>query len=93
MFGLGVGPVPVALTWRQNELGFAWMTQPLPTFFDPIEDRAGAAAALGLPAEAVAGTGLPVQVVSSGVPFIYVPLTTRARRRQRRGQSAGVRRR
>jgi trans-2,3-dihydro-3-hydroxyanthranilate isomerase len=77
VFGLGVGPVPVTLTWRQNELSFAWMTQPLPTFFDPIEDRAGAAAALGLPAEAVAGTSLPVQVVSCGVPFIYVPLTTR----------------
>ena len=77
VFGLGVGPVPVALTWRETDLRFAWMTQPLPTFFDPIEDRAGAAAALGLPPEAVNATSLPVQVVSSGVPFIYVPLTTR----------------
>ena len=30
-----------------------------------------------LPAAAVAGTGLPVQVVSCGVPFLLVPLTTR----------------
>jgi trans-2,3-dihydro-3-hydroxyanthranilate isomerase len=27
---------------------------------------------------AVAGTGLPVQVVSCGVPFLFVPLTSRA---------------
>ena len=36
VFGLGVGPVPVALTWRNDELSFAWMTQPLPTFSAPI---------------------------------------------------------
>jgi trans-2,3-dihydro-3-hydroxyanthranilate isomerase len=77
VFGLGVGPVPVALTWRQSELRFAWMTQPLPTFFDPMADRGAAAAALGLPEAAVAGTSLPVQVISCGVPFIFVPLTTR----------------
>jgi len=77
VFGLGVGPVPVTLTWRQNDLSFAWMTQPLPTFFDPIADRAVGAAALGLPEEAVAGTNLPVQVISCGVPFIFVPVATR----------------
>jgi trans-2,3-dihydro-3-hydroxyanthranilate isomerase len=77
VFGLGVGPVPVALTWRHSELSFAWMTQPQPTFFDPIPDRAGAAAALGLPEAAVTGTNLPVQVVSCGVQFVYVPLRTR----------------
>ena len=33
--------------------------------------------ALGLPEAAVAGTGLPVQVVSCGVPFLFVPLATR----------------
>ena len=27
VFGLGVGPVPVALTWRGDALTFAWMTQ------------------------------------------------------------------
>jgi trans-2,3-dihydro-3-hydroxyanthranilate isomerase len=76
VFGLGIGPVPVTLTWRQNELSFAWMAQPLPTFFDPIDDRDGAAAALGLPADSIAAS-LPVQVVSCGVPFIYVPLVSR----------------
>ncbi len=78
VFGLGIGPVPVALTWRGADLTFAWMTQPNPTFSDPIADPAGAAATLGLSELAVAGTGLPVQVVSCGVPFLFVPLTTRA---------------
>jgi trans-2,3-dihydro-3-hydroxyanthranilate isomerase len=77
VFGLGVGPVPVSLSWKNNTLNFAWMTQPNPTFGEPIADPAGAAAVLGLSPAAVAGTGLPVQVVSCGVPFLFIPLTTR----------------
>src|SRR3954470_15710454 len=77
VFGLGAGPTPVRLTWRQADLAFAWMTQPLPTFYDPIPEPGLAAAALGLEAEAVALTGLPVQPVSCGVPFVFVPLRTR----------------
>jgi trans-2,3-dihydro-3-hydroxyanthranilate isomerase len=77
VFGLGIGPVPVSLTWHDKELSFAWMTQPNPTFSEPIANPAGAAAALGLSEAAVAGTGLPVQLVSSGVPFFFVPLVTR----------------
>jgi trans-2,3-dihydro-3-hydroxyanthranilate isomerase len=78
VFGLGIGPVPVALTWRGADLSFAWMTQPNPTFAEPIAKPSAAAAVLGLSDLAVAGTGLPVQVVSCGVPFLLVPLTTRA---------------
>ncbi|MBZ5556990.1 MAG: PhzF family phenazine biosynthesis protein [Acidobacteriia bacterium] len=78
VFGLGVGPVPVSLTWTGDDLSFAWMTQLNPAFGDPIADPSGAAAALSLPPAAVAGTGLPVQIVSCGVPFLFVPLTTRS---------------
>lgn len=78
VFGLGIGPVPVSLTWRGSDLSFAWMTQPNPTFGEPIAYPSGAAAILGLSELAVAGTGLPVQVVSCGVPFLFVPLATRA---------------
>ena len=77
MFGLGIGPTPVTLNWKDGDLDFAWMTQRLPTFSDPIANPAGAARALGLPVAAVAGAGLPVQVVSCGVPFLIVPLATR----------------
>jgi len=78
VFGLGVGPTPVALTWQNDDLAFVWMTQGLPTFGDPIPDPARAAAALSLSPADVAATGQPVQVVSCGVPFLFVPLTTRS---------------
>jgi trans-2,3-dihydro-3-hydroxyanthranilate isomerase len=78
VFGCGIGPVPVTMTWKGDDLGFVWMTQSLPTFGDVIPDPARTAAALSLSPAAVAGTGLPVQVVSCGVPFLLVPLTTRS---------------
>jgi trans-2,3-dihydro-3-hydroxyanthranilate isomerase len=76
VFGLGVGPVPVSLTWNDGELGFAWMTQGKPEFFEPIADRAAVAAALSVDAAAISAT-TPVQVISCGVPFLFVPFTTR----------------
>jgi trans-2,3-dihydro-3-hydroxyanthranilate isomerase len=78
VFGLGVGPTPVELAWADNGLRFAWMTQPNPEFSPPLADPSLAAAALGVPAEAVPGSGLPVQVVSCGVPYLIVPLVSRA---------------
>ena len=77
VFGCAIGAVPVALTWNGADLSFAWMTQSLPTFGDAVPDPARTAAALSLSPAAVAGTGLPVQTVSCGVPFLFVPLTTR----------------
>jgi trans-2,3-dihydro-3-hydroxyanthranilate isomerase len=78
VFGLGVGPTPVSLTWKGEDLSFVWMTQGLPTFSGPIADPARAAAALSLSPAAVAGTGHPIQIVSCAVPFLFVPLTTRS---------------
>ena len=78
VFGLGIGPVPVSLTWRGPDLSFAWMTQGRATFGNPIADKTAAASILGLSDVAVTGTALPVQVVSCGVPYLLVPLTTRA---------------
>jgi len=78
VFGLGVGPVTVALTWKGDDLSFVWMSQARPIFGEPIADKAAAAAALSLSPAAVAGTGHPVQEVSCGVPFLFVPLATRS---------------
>src|SRR3954463_9528839 len=78
VFGQNAGPTPVTLTWQGDDLSFVWMTQGLPTFGDPIPDPARTATALSLSPAAVAGTGQPVQVVSCGVPFLFVPLTTRS---------------
>ena len=77
-FGCNIGPVPVTMTWSGDELSFAWMTQSLPTFAEAMPEPARTAAALSLSPAAVAGTGLPAQVVSCGVPFLFVPLTTRS---------------
>jgi trans-2,3-dihydro-3-hydroxyanthranilate isomerase len=78
VFGLGVGPTPVELTWKQRDLSFAWMTQPNPVFGAPLDAAALAAAALRLPTASVTRTGLPVQVVSCGVPYLMIPLAARA---------------
>jgi trans-2,3-dihydro-3-hydroxyanthranilate isomerase len=32
VFGLGVGPTPVSLEWKDGALDFAWMTQKTPEF-------------------------------------------------------------
>jgi len=77
VFGLGVGPTPVTMTWRGDELSFVWLTQKLPLFGATVADPPATAAPLGMQAAAVAGTGLPVQQVSCGVPFLFVPLATR----------------
>jgi trans-2,3-dihydro-3-hydroxyanthranilate isomerase len=54
------------------------MTQPLPEFHPPIANPGLAASALGLREDEVAGTNLPVQVVSCGVAFLFVPVSTRS---------------
>ena len=75
---LGVGPTPVDLEWdgAVKTLRFAWMTQPRPTFGKAFENREETARSLGLePGDLVAD--LPVQIVSCGVPFVYLPLASR----------------
>jgi trans-2,3-dihydro-3-hydroxyanthranilate isomerase len=74
--GLGVGPTPVALEWSEDQLQFAWMTQRLPEFGTTVDDIAGIAASLGVK-ESEIYTNLPIQVVSCGLPFLYVPLISR----------------
>jgi trans-2,3-dihydro-3-hydroxyanthranilate isomerase len=78
VFGLNIGPTPVALTWKNRDLSFVWMSQPKPKFGDTKIDPARAAEALSMSPAAVAGTAKPVQVVSCGVPYLLVPLTTRS---------------
>jgi trans-2,3-dihydro-3-hydroxyanthranilate isomerase len=53
------------------------MTQPLPAFGGVIADRDALASAIGLTARDLL-PGVPVQSVSCGVPFLYVPIATRA---------------
>lgn len=76
-FGLGVGPTPVALEWKNEHLRFAWMTQKPPEFGPIVADTQAVAAALGVRRDDIAGE-LPIQQVSCGVPFLFVPMHTRA---------------
>jgi trans-2,3-dihydro-3-hydroxyanthranilate isomerase len=76
VFGLGIGPTSVELVWRGQRLDFAWMDQRTPVFRDPASPDADILRAIGLDAAARA-PGLPIQEISCGVPWVYVPLASR----------------
>lgn len=78
VFGLGVGPTPVELTWTHGQLSFAWMDQRPPVYREPVSSRAAIIRAAGVEPAAVDATGLPVEEISCGTPFIFVPVQTRA---------------
>jgi trans-2,3-dihydro-3-hydroxyanthranilate isomerase len=79
VFEEGVGDIPVALQFEGDRPGMIWMTQPQPRFGREAnaEERTGIAAMLSLPAEAI-DNRYPVQTVTSGVSFLYVPVTNLA---------------
>ena len=81
----GVGVIRVTL--RE---GFVQMEQPLPTFTGTTITRKVAADALGLAVEEVR-SDVPIQVGSSGIPFLFVPLSNlKAVRRARRPGGLGA---
>ncbi|HWW74105.1 MAG TPA: PhzF family phenazine biosynthesis protein [Pyrinomonadaceae bacterium] len=71
----GVGPIPVRVEFKDGEPSFAEMTQPLPRFGPEVKDRRAAAEMLSLGVDDI-DDNLPLEVVSCGVPFLYVPLRT-----------------
>jgi trans-2,3-dihydro-3-hydroxyanthranilate isomerase len=73
VFEEGVGPVPVRVEFRDGEPSFAEMSQPLPAFGPRLEDRGAVARMLSL-AESDLEPDLPLEIVSCGVPFLYVPV-------------------
>jgi trans-2,3-dihydro-3-hydroxyanthranilate isomerase len=76
VFELGIGPTPVGLEWKDGRLDFAWMTQPLPAFGARVTDRTAFAASIGLDAGDLV-RDLPIEVVSSGNPFLFAALVSR----------------
>jgi trans-2,3-dihydro-3-hydroxyanthranilate isomerase len=69
----GVGPIPVRVEFEGGEPVYAEMTQPLPTFGPRLEDLVPVAEMLSLDVSDIDERS-PVEVVSCGVPFLYVPL-------------------
>jgi trans-2,3-dihydro-3-hydroxyanthranilate isomerase len=73
-FELGVGVLPADLHVAGGRVARVVMTQDRPSFQATLEDVGELAAGLGLPPEAIAETGLPVQIVSTGIPQMMVPV-------------------
>ena len=77
-FELGVGVLPADLYVADGQVQRVVMTQDRPTFQAVLEDVTDLAAGLGLAPEAITGVGIPVQVVSTGVPQMMVPVRSLA---------------
>ena len=70
----GVGTIPVNIEWEDGHPAFIEMSQPLPTFGSCFADASAIAEMLSLETEAITDTNLPLEVVSCGVPLLFVPL-------------------
>lgn len=69
----GVGTIPVTLKVQEDGAVFIQMSQPLPTFGLQFADRQLAADMLSLETAAF-DAQLPCEVVSCGLPFLFLPL-------------------
>lgn len=72
-FEEGVGVIPVRVQWQNKQPAMIMMSQPLPEFGPEFNDRRLLAEILSLDSGQI-DPNYPLQVVSSGVPFLYVPL-------------------
>ncbi len=77
-FELGVGVLPADLHIAGGQVERVVMTQETPAFLTVLEDVTELAEGLGLASEAIAETKMPVQVVSTGVPQMMVPIRSLA---------------
>ena len=70
----GVGTIPVRVEWQGGQPAFAEMQQLPPTYGARFDDARLIAEMLSLEAGAIIDTNLPLEVISCGVPFLFVPL-------------------
>jgi trans-2,3-dihydro-3-hydroxyanthranilate isomerase len=73
----GIGPVPVELEGALERPSFVWMRHRDAAFGPEVADRALVARTLSLN-ESDLRPGAPVEVASTGNPFLFVPLRDRA---------------
>lgn len=74
-----IGVFPVELHVLKGEILRVVMSQPKPQFLgavEPMKDLFEVATALGLSKDLIARTKLPVEVVSTGLPVLIVPVRT-----------------
>ncbi len=72
---LGIGPVTVTIESTGGKPDFVWMVHREPEFGAKRIDRGRVAKALGIAAADIRDD-LPMQIVSTGFPFTFVPLRT-----------------
>jgi trans-2,3-dihydro-3-hydroxyanthranilate isomerase len=72
-FEEGVGPLPVSVRFEDGEPVMATMGQPLPAFGPRFEDRPAIARMLSIDPSDI-DAEYPLEVISSGVPFLFVPI-------------------
>ncbi len=70
-----VGPIPMRISIKDGAIDYIQMQQPLPTFGPYFTDRTAIARLLSIE-EADLHPTLPMQAVSCGVPFLYVPVNS-----------------
>jgi trans-2,3-dihydro-3-hydroxyanthranilate isomerase len=68
-----VGIIPISIEFEGNVPGWVSMSQPLPKFGPAFEDREGIAKMLSLEERNIV-PGLPIEAVSCGMPFLFVPV-------------------
>ena len=73
VLNMEVGQIPVTFSYRDGAPDVLWMKQKNPTFGRTFS-REGIAKILGLKASDI-DSKFPVRLVSTGVPFVVVPLT------------------
>jgi trans-2,3-dihydro-3-hydroxyanthranilate isomerase len=73
-FELGVGVLPASLLVSNGRVEKVVMTQDNPTFHAIVDDITDLAKGLGVKPEEIKGAGYPVQVVSTGLPQMMVPI-------------------
>ncbi|WP_447980715.1 PhzF family phenazine biosynthesis protein [Candidatus Nitrospira bockiana] len=77
LYECNIGLFPVELHLRHGAISRVVMSQPKPEFLEPVdavEDIYEIANALGLSKGAITATKYPVQVVSTGLPVLIVPV-------------------
>ncbi len=74
-----VGVFPLDLLVRDGLVGKIMMNQPKPEFLgtvEPLRDLFEVAKSVSVPKTQITGTGLPVEIVSTGFPVMIVPVRT-----------------
>lgn len=69
----GIGTVKVAIQWQNREIKSISMEQPLPEFKEIINDIGLISSLLSISDDKIVND-LPVQVLSAGLPTLYIPV-------------------